>query len=93
MRRVRLVAVPALVAGVVLLGIFPLWFPENSNPFVSDFNYTSGAMSEHPTFMENDSIGLAMSEASSEARWELLENTFDEVMLDEVTSDIYSGWD
>ena len=92
-RRARLIAVPVLVTGFVLFAIFPFWVPEKTNPFMPEFNSPSGGIAETLVFVEGESLSRDMSEASSEARWNLLEDTFSDVMLDEVTSDIYSGWD
>lgn len=91
-KNLRIVAVPVLVTAFVLLAIFPFWIPEGTNPLLPDYVPPSDLKTDQSLFIESDSLGLAMSEASSEARWDLLEDAFSDVLLDQVASDGYSGW-
>jgi len=92
-KRTHLVAVPALVTALVLLGIFPAWFSDGNNPFLVSPNPSSTDVYSSEMQKTEENFSADISDASSEARWNMVEDAFSEVTLDNVTSDIYSDWE
>jgi anti-sigma factor RsiW len=90
-KRFRHVALPALVTAIVLLGVFPVWFPTNVAQLPKDPVEAASKILDSRALVQ-ESVSEIISDASSEARWNMLEDAFGEVTLDDVTSDMVYDW-
>ena len=91
-KRIKVFAVPALVTALVLFGVFPIWYPTNTGQLPSDPELAASKILDSGALVQ-ESVGQFITDASSEARWDMLEEAFGDVTLDDMTSDVYSGWE